>query len=434
MKYYRFLSVCMLLVLVPVLTVSATGEGEGGGEEAETGEITILAISGGAFEALRPEIGLFEEQYNAEVGIDDAPWQNFVQKLLVAVSSGGLYDSTAYPANHFLTMVRADYLMPLAEVQGGNYVQNDEISRSVDVSRFNESALSSMVVDGNLYGLPWFYNVGLAYYRTDIFEEHGLEWPTTWEEFFDVAQELTNEDEDFYGASIPLKMGNHSATEFVQHIASRGGVLVDDQYRARFNEQPGVEALQFMKMLYDEGVISPNSIEYTYYESEIAFLQGRSAITFYWGETIRNAEDETKSQIVGDWAVAQRPGVAIRSGWGWGVVNGSENVDLAYDFADFATNLEQNVGQAEIGKIPVVKLELIEDHLAEDAARNLAVSQAALADSIDQISIPEYSVVRTAISEAISNVMAAGMPIQEALDAAAETVNAHFVEIGLQQQ
>lgn len=426
-----FLCVCVLFLIVPLVTVAAAGNQESTDAGAEEKELAILAISGGAFEGLRPEIELFEQEYNAKVGIDDAPWQNYVQKLLVAINSGGLYDAVAFSANHFLPAVRADYLMPLASVDGKTYSTNDMISRKIDVSRFTDSALSGMIVDGELYGLPWFYNVNLGYYRTDVFEKHGLEWPTTWDEFYDVAKALTNEDEGFYGASLPLKQGNHSATEFVQHLASRGGVLVDDEYNVQFNGPAGVEALEYMKMLYDEGVISPNSVEYTYYESEIAFLQGRSAMTFYWGETIRNAQDEEKSQIIGNWAVAQRPGVAISSGWGWGVTSETKNVDLAADFVEFATSVDQGVAQTLIGKIPVVKLDLIKDRLPEDSLSNLEISQKSLGPALDQITIPEYSVIRTAISEALSNVMATQMPIQEALDKAAQSVNDHFVEIGL---
>ena len=46
------------------------------------------------------------------------------------------------------------------------------------------SAVSSLTIDGKKWGIPYSYYQWGVYYRQDIFEEHGLEVPTTWSEFF----------------------------------------------------------------------------------------------------------------------------------------------------------------------------------------------------------------------------------------------------------
>lgn len=51
------------------------------------------------------------------------------------------------------------------------------------IKRFNPNALTPYRYKSGLYALPLEQNVQMMYYRTDIFEELGLEPPKTWEDF-----------------------------------------------------------------------------------------------------------------------------------------------------------------------------------------------------------------------------------------------------------
>ena len=56
--------------------------------------------------------------------------------------------------------------------------------------KFEQNALDLLTLDGNLAGYPMAWNNGAIYYRTDIFEELGLEVPQTYEEFEAVCAKL----------------------------------------------------------------------------------------------------------------------------------------------------------------------------------------------------------------------------------------------------
>lgn len=56
--------------------------------------------------------------------------------------------------------------------------------------KFNTSALNLCTYDGKISGYPTSYNVLGIYYRKDIFEQYGLEVPTTFEEFEKVCEVL----------------------------------------------------------------------------------------------------------------------------------------------------------------------------------------------------------------------------------------------------
>ena len=53
---------------------------------------------------------------------------------------------------------------------------------------FFESAWNTNMVDGAVYGVPWYVETRLLYYRTDIAEKAGITAaPTTWEELKAMA-------------------------------------------------------------------------------------------------------------------------------------------------------------------------------------------------------------------------------------------------------
>lgn len=57
-------------------------------------------------------------------------------------------------------------------------------------SRAHESAFVPLSYNGKVFGLPEVQSYNMMYYRTDIFEKHGLEAPRTWDEFYDALKKL----------------------------------------------------------------------------------------------------------------------------------------------------------------------------------------------------------------------------------------------------
>lgn len=70
------------------------------------------------------------------------------------------------------------------------YVQ--DLSEQEFLSNVNESALQMTTQeDGGYYALPYSRNYIGVYYNKQIFDEYGIEIPTTWDEFVDVCETLT---------------------------------------------------------------------------------------------------------------------------------------------------------------------------------------------------------------------------------------------------
>ncbi|WP_449340522.1 extracellular solute-binding protein, partial [Streptomyces chartreusis] len=64
------------------------------------------------------------------------------------------------------------------------------------------TAKQSVTVDGKIYGAPFYVGVRALYYRTDIFEDLGLEVPKTMAELATTARRIRAAEPELYGLVV----------------------------------------------------------------------------------------------------------------------------------------------------------------------------------------------------------------------------------------
>src|SRR5699024_5957120 len=89
--------------------------------------------------------------------------------------------------------------VPLWAQQGwlrevGEDVANDE---DYDLDDIFDSMTAGLTYEDGLYGLPFYGESAMTYYRKDLFEDAGLEMPErpTWDDIADFAEQLNDPDE-----------------------------------------------------------------------------------------------------------------------------------------------------------------------------------------------------------------------------------------------
>ncbi len=103
--------------------------------------------------------------------------------LLPAVLSGEGPDVAM-----FLTQdVPVNYATRNAVVDLREFDDFDEVA-----ARFYQSAITPFEYNGGVYGLPEEQKFPVMFYRIDIFDELGIEVPTTWDELFDILPVLNS--------------------------------------------------------------------------------------------------------------------------------------------------------------------------------------------------------------------------------------------------
>ncbi|MGF6822384.1 ABC-type glycerol-3-phosphate transport system substrate-binding protein [Microbacterium sp. ZKA21] len=133
---------------------------------------------------------------------------------------------------------------------GGLLPVDDAIADDRDI--FFPGTLDAATFEDELYGVPLFQNVFTTAYNTQIFEDAGLELPTTWDEIRQAAPVLADN-----GIAVMDYLGTPEQTlnlSFYPFLWQAGGtVFSEDGTKIAFDSEEGVEALQFLVDLQEEG-------------------------------------------------------------------------------------------------------------------------------------------------------------------------------------
>jgi ABC-type glycerol-3-phosphate transport system substrate-binding protein len=152
-----------------------------------------------------------------------------------------------------------------AYVQQGSIVALDDLFADwEDSGQFVESTLTPLTIGGKLYGIPYNTNARAMVYRKDIFEENGLEVPTTWTDFVETARQITElTDGETHGAYVVSLIGDpRGAQEFVSwYYQVSGGEHMFDVVDGEVQYNATVDELEKVLTLYDE-LFMTEGVEY----------------------------------------------------------------------------------------------------------------------------------------------------------------------------
>ena len=120
------------------------------------------------------------------------------------------------------------------------------------------SFIEQSVVDGVCWAVPDLASARALYYNVDIFNEVGIEVPTTWAELEDACQAII----DFYGGEV-YPWGVDMTTDegqacFAYYAWGNDGGFIDAEGNWIVNCDANVEAIQYVLGLIEKGYTNPN--------------------------------------------------------------------------------------------------------------------------------------------------------------------------------
>ncbi len=117
--------------------------------------------------------------------------------------------------------------------------------------RFYDSASTPYKYEGGVYALPATQNFSMMFYRTDIFEELGIEPPKTWDDLYEIAPILQRQNLEIgvpsgAAAAVAADMGM-----FPTMIYQNGGQFYNSNLTAtELDEEPALKAFTEWTQLY----------------------------------------------------------------------------------------------------------------------------------------------------------------------------------------
>ncbi len=158
------------LALAVIVLLSACGSGD------ERTVVTFWAM-GQEGQMVRQLMPAFEKAHpGIRVDVQTLPWKGAHQKLLTAVAGDSTPDLCQLGNTWLPELVMLGALEPLdARVAA---------SRTVDPRDYFPGIWNTNVIGGRLYGIPWYIDTRLLFYRKDILARAGFDHPPrTWAEW-----------------------------------------------------------------------------------------------------------------------------------------------------------------------------------------------------------------------------------------------------------
>lgn len=273
-------------------------------------------------------------------------WDNWLQVFLTAVSSGNAPDISTGGSLLGHRLAAEDMM----------YNVEDFVNSEFSDGFFKEGAVDTFYAGDELIAVPWNMDCRSIYYRKDMFEEAGItELPKTWDEFYEACQKLTHDGQYGY---VTAGTDNMAYWEFMFWSVANGGHFLNDDMQAEMANEPNVEAGEFLRKLYKDGLMPEGTPSYTTSDSKAMFLNGTSAMIMS-GPTIipeiRDAGLEDKVGVLP--AMTSKNGLTQNVGSfnGIFVYKDSEHIQESLDFIKwFMSNNETLWTEGGMGSMPVV--------------------------------------------------------------------------------
>jgi multiple sugar transport system substrate-binding protein len=118
------------------------------------------------------------------------------------------------------------------------------------------SAIEPARQDGRLWALPWFMNVGLLYYRSDLLARYGFAPPRTYDALIEQVRHIRAREGDprLDGYLWQGKQYEGGMVNVLEALWANGARLLDDAGRPFPDRERARESLAFLRGLIENGI------------------------------------------------------------------------------------------------------------------------------------------------------------------------------------
>lgn len=307
--------------------------------------LKMAAISGLQYDGMYAWIDKFEEETGATVELvfqGDGFEIDQYQKLNFGAGTEDF--DVAWNHTSFMSQY-PNFLEPL-----NDYFTEEELAA------FSPSIIEAATIDGALQLIPRHADISALWYRKDIFEDadliakfeeaygYPLAPPETLDQMYDMSEFLVGEGAVTYGTQFA---GEEEAIagRFYELLFANGGGYFDEDLNPIFDSEAGVLSAQWMRDLYENGLIPSDTPTLRWDSVFQNFCNGDVAFYLEWYGFYGLAQDpEQCPEVAGKLGMVRGPLGAggVHTGWAgahaFSITKSSENKEAAAQLIKFLTS------------------------------------------------------------------------------------------------
>lgn len=273
--------IVILLLSILLFTACSNNGNEGASNDEDTVTLTMwnrYPELNGPFEEY---INKFENEHpNIKIDLQNIPLATNTEQYQTAVMEDSLPDI-------FTTAVDLQELVEVEMAKNLDEIFTEDVKAEFFPGTFGEGTTS---IDGSIYVYPLFspnHGVYMMYYNKDVLEEYGIsedEIPSTWDEFVEVGKKIYEEsDNSVYGLTLGNENWNIAGIVHTMATAISPNTPWIMDYKEglpSYATDGNIETSEYLKLLLDENIMDPASLEQDTTSGEASFAAGKAAFWF----------------------------------------------------------------------------------------------------------------------------------------------------------
>jgi trehalose/maltose transport system substrate-binding protein len=301
-----------------------------------------------------------------------------------------------------IDVLGADVIWPAQFASNGWIADVSDKFPESEQQKFLDGSVQSLIYDGKIYGVPWFTDAGMLYYRQDLLEKAGYsEPPKTWTELQEMAEKVKQDEGIKSGFVFQGDQYEGGVCNGLEYIWTHGGDVLDpdDPNKVVIDSPEAAEGLATERSMVERGV-APQAVS-TYQETttDPAFLNGETVFARNWAYMYALAGTEeypkVKPEQIGIATVPLAEGQSqlanALGGWNMVINAASDKQDQAWEFVEFMTGVEGQKERTLEATLLPTRTSLYSDSEIREKVPVVALGEEALKNARSRPVSPYYS-------------------------------------------
>ncbi|MDQ3911182.1 MAG: ABC transporter substrate-binding protein [Actinomycetota bacterium] len=318
---------------------------------------------------LQKLIDQFNRQYEGEIQVKwremPASSAEYFEQLQSELQSG----------QATVDVIGGDVIWPAQFAAAGYLIDLSDRFTEDMKSDYLKGPVEAVTYQNRTWGVPWFTDAGMFYYRQDLLEGSGFsEPPTTWDEMKEMVRRVQADSGTKYGFVFQGAQDEGGVVDALEHIWNAGGdVLAGNE--VVINSPQAIEGLTARRSMIEDDIAPQETGDYTTQESQSVFTNGDAVFMRNWPFVYGLLSNEKESSVrpeqagVAPLPVSERGNESSSGLGGWNfLVNAAseDKLEEAWTFIEFmVASGQQKEFALESSRLPTLKSLYEDDEVLE---------------------------------------------------------------------
>jgi len=391
-------------------------------------KLTVWGWDFRATKDIAPQVKEFEKQHpDVKIETVNISYEDVTRKTMMSLMAGTGAPDVVF---HVDTDARRYYGTDLI------WTLNDVIPNYKDI--FVKAISYRWEYQGKLWGAPYDMGTFVMFYRKDILDKMGIEFPRSWEELIEVGKKVTIPGKRYMTVFHPI------AQLLASIVWSRGGQITNIENELLFNNPVTAEVMQYMADAINKYKIADYSTGGASDWVKIKEDRWVSIPNWFWYQSFGLKDLAYKPELEGKWRISRAlpwkkgdppTGAGFDCGGLWIVPKQTKYPELAKKFAASLATKEAQVSQAKRRGILPVNVEALKElstwedpFFGGQRTYKIALEEMQDAPTTMQFGGKWRGAIAPALEKALVAVIKEGVSPEKALDKAMEDAKAELAK------